>query len=39
MVLETATAAADLAREAQTLADLVGRFRLAQAAAPRRRAA
>ena len=39
MVLETATAAADLAREAQTLADLVGRVRLAQAAAPRRRAA
>jgi len=41
MVHETANAAADLAREAQILASLVGRFRLAQGAAvaPRRRAA
>ncbi len=40
MVLETANAAANLAQQADTLTDLIGRFRLAQGAAPvRRRAA
>ena len=40
MVLETAHAAADLAREAQNLSQLIGRFRLATgAAAVARRAA
>jgi methyl-accepting chemotaxis protein len=40
MVHETANAAADLAQQAQTLADLIGRFRLAtQSATQRRRAA
>jgi methyl-accepting chemotaxis protein len=40
MVLETANAAADLARQAETLTQLIGRFHLAQGAAPvRRRAA
>jgi len=40
MVLETANAAADLAREAQNLSQLIGRFRLATgASAAARRAA
>ena len=39
MVLETANAAADLARQAETLTDLIGRFRLAEGAIARRRAA
>jgi methyl-accepting chemotaxis protein len=39
MVLETANAAANLAGQAETLTDLIGRFRLTQGAAVRRRAA
>ncbi len=39
MVLETANAAADLAQQAETLTDLIGRFRLAESAVARRRAA
>ncbi|WP_235532157.1 methyl-accepting chemotaxis protein, partial [Phenylobacterium sp. Root77] len=39
MVLETANAAADLAREAQNLSQLIGRFRLASPASVARRAA